>query len=205
MFMLQRMHALNTLIGGSLPLAFVASDTGRGSGGTLTINKPTGTQAGDILVAVVANAAFATSISSAPSGWSSWVTNSGQFIYYKVAGGSEPASYDWAWASGNTAGCIVTYRSGNVGVAGTGASDSTALSITPNATGTLLAFYCILNNTTVSSPPGGMTLRASNLGLGLSIVVYDQENVGASATGNKALTWSAAGNQRSVLTHLEQA
>lgn len=66
---------------------------------TYTVNKPTGTAAGDVLVAVIANVGAATF--TPPSGWTSIETEAADSAvrigaWYKVAGGSEPSSYAWS-------------------------------------------------------------------------------------------------------------
>lgn len=190
---------------GAAPLSFVAAETGRGNP-TATINKPAGTVSGDIMVAFAARS-VATGTVTPPSGWSLLASNGGAppVLYYKIAGGSEPASYDWTWGSGNAAGIILTYRAGVAGVTGTVSLNTTAPSITPDAAGILLAAFVALVDVTVSSPPSGMTLRGFAGGGNPSLAIYDLDGVGASATGDKAITWSGAGAYRSVLQHIEQA
>jgi hypothetical protein len=207
MFMLQRMSFLAVAGNTALPVSFVAAATGRDVGG-VTINKPTGTTTGDIMIAIVGSGASVNSTTvTPPSGWTLLTSNASKspFVYGKVDGGSEPSSYTWTLAAGNAAGAIATYRNGVAGVAGAVSEDSIAPSITPASTGTLLGLYFITNNVTVSSDPSGMTQRAFTGGANPTVAVYDQENVGASATGTKTITWSGAGNMRSVLQHVQQA
>jgi hypothetical protein len=81
-----------------------SSATGGTNGSTLTLNKPTGTQEGDVLVAWIVGQ----STTSAPSGWT--VIDSVDFnesplsdsltTLYKVAGASEPSSYDFSQSGG---------------------------------------------------------------------------------------------------------
>lgn len=76
-----------------------ATDTHGGGTDSITINKPASTTSGDLLIAVVGingNGADYTS-----SGWTILNTandgnNWGLRILYKIAGGSEPASYDFS-------------------------------------------------------------------------------------------------------------
>src|SRR5437667_1919810 len=73
---------------------------------SLTISKPTGVVAGDVLVASVDAAGGTGTTITAPSGWTSIRRdNSGTTLaketYYKVAGSSEPASYSWGLGSSN--------------------------------------------------------------------------------------------------------
>src|SRR3954451_12371689 len=94
-----------------------ASANQNGAGSTsLTINKPAGVVAGDVMIAAV-GANGNTSI-TAPAGWSStglynaaaWTNTGGIQVPFKVAGASEPASYSWALGTTRpAAGTIVDY------------------------------------------------------------------------------------------------
>jgi len=80
---------------------------------TVTVNKPAGVATSDILLAqIVVWDSSGSNVPTAPSGWTSIrhdaVVSSGNqitsWLYYKVAGASEPASYGWTissqWAAG---------------------------------------------------------------------------------------------------------
>lgn len=72
------------------------------TGATLTVTKPTGVASGDVLTAVVAAVASTSSTSTAPSGWTKFASQNTSHTaeqWYKVAGGSEPSSYDWVTSS----------------------------------------------------------------------------------------------------------
>jgi hypothetical protein len=94
-----------------------ASSNQNGAGATsLTINKPAGVVAGDVMVAAV-GANGNTSI-TAPAGWSStglsnataWSNTGWIQVAFKVAGASEPASYSWPLGTTRVgAGTIVDY------------------------------------------------------------------------------------------------
>jgi transcriptional regulator CtsR/regulation of enolase protein 1 (concanavalin A-like superfamily) len=93
--------------------AFRAAASKSAASGTLTINKPTGTVAGDLMVASI-SVRPNTSTIGAPLGWTLVRrvdnTNSNPnslATYYKAAGSSEPASYAWTFnASAGAAGGI---------------------------------------------------------------------------------------------------
>lgn len=75
---------------------------------SITINKPSGTIEGDLMVAII-DVNVISSIPTPPSGWnlkqSDSVSTGGVFeIYYKVAGGSEPSDYTWSWSGSQRAG-----------------------------------------------------------------------------------------------------
>jgi hypothetical protein len=94
-----------------------ASSNQNGAGSTsLTINKPAGVVAGDVMVAAV-GANGNTGI-TAPAGWSStglynataWSNTGWIRVAFKVAGASEPASYSWGLGTTRPAeGTIVDY------------------------------------------------------------------------------------------------
>jgi hypothetical protein len=87
---------------------------------TRTITKPTGTVSGDLLVATFfSNNGFYTNDTNLtpPSGWTTvneFIQNPGSNpsraigIYYKIAGGSEPASYDWTCNDGSNSHLTMT-------------------------------------------------------------------------------------------------
>src|SRR5439155_23691140 len=66
---------------------------------SLTVSRPDGTVAGDVLVASLAlNGGWVTGV---PSGWTQItaiisIPNPPMYAYYHVAGGGEPAGYTWA-------------------------------------------------------------------------------------------------------------
>ena len=81
--------------------AFRAAASATTTGATLTITKPAGVVANDVLIASVGVTPSSTTITP-PAGWTlvrridnAGATSNSLAVYYKVAGGSEPASYDW--------------------------------------------------------------------------------------------------------------
>src|SRR3990167_3802106 len=82
---------------------YQTNTTANGATGTVTINKPSGTASGDLLVAHIAHHANDNlDTSSLPTDWVIWLHNTTDesdgletWIFSKVAGGSEPASYTW--------------------------------------------------------------------------------------------------------------
>jgi len=108
---------------GQLGAQFRSSSTsGTGADTNLVINKPTGTAAGDLLIALVGTDNTNTGV-SAPSGWTAAFVNDGpgpdggQYsLYYKIAGSSEPSTYTWTFTGGGyVAGIIACYQSINSG------------------------------------------------------------------------------------------
>jgi hypothetical protein len=73
---------------------------------TLTINKPTGTASGDVMIASIAVRPSSATITA--SGWTliRRINNSNSndnslAVYYKVAGGSEPSTYSFTFSTSN--------------------------------------------------------------------------------------------------------
>lgn len=157
----------------------------------LSVSKPAGVIADDVLVACVTIRADS-SISSVPSGWTlirqdttATTDNNGcrQAIYYKVAGSSEPSSYQWKTsASTDIAICIAAFSGVNTSTPievndGTSSDDPndttcTAPSVTTTtATCMLVTFHgfnpaTTTTATTSQTPPSGMTEAADTASVG---------------------------------------
>lgn len=99
----------------------------------VTVNKPAGTVADDLMIAGIHYEKDASTMSP-PAGWtflgSSTTTatspDANLYFYYKRAGGSEGASYVWTFASGYRQGVISTYQNVNTGCGPMEVSYSTA-------------------------------------------------------------------------------
>ena len=173
---------------------------------SLVINVPAGVQANDLLVAHIArtgNAAINT-----PSGWTAaGGTNNGNFIrqatYYRVASGSEPASYTWTWtgsqpAAGGMSAYYGVKGTSPLDVVGTATTSNNTTSITaPGLTTTtddalVLAFFASNSNSTYSTA-AGMTERHEAATTGMSLATDDMSQATAGATGNKTSTATASG------------
>jgi len=126
---------------------------------TVTINLPAGVEAGDILLAqVVVWDATGSDLVTAPSGWAiirlDAVSNANKitsWLYYKVAGADEPASYGWTISSQWAAGVMGAWRGAstvspidkNSGATAAGASPLTdaAPSLTPTYNNELQVYF----------------------------------------------------------------
>lgn len=96
---------------------------------TLTVNKPTGTVSGDVLVCTIGFSGGPGTV-TLPDGWNqvafeSGATNPQIGLYYKVAGGSEPTSYSWTITNAINSGMVIARYSG---VNNTTVGDVTAVS-----------------------------------------------------------------------------
>ena len=140
----------------------------------LAINKPAGTQPGDVMVASVAVRPSSVVI-TAPAGWtlvrdldntSTSGNSSSLAVYYKVAGTSEPASYNWTFnTSAGAAGGIQSFSGVdalNPIDVEAGQNKSAALLITAPSVTTRYANDMIVTSHEIASlvgftPPSGMT------------------------------------------------
>src|SRR5829696_4951601 len=194
-----------------LPLPYVIdpavshrnTQTGSATGATsVSVTKPTGVQANDLLVAHVMVTGNVTA-TIAGSGWTAVTSGTAantvtQASFYKIAGGSEPASYSFTWTGSQAAAAIVTAY---YGVKSSSPFDlSSAIASTNNTTsvtaGTLtttanddivLAFFGSASNSTYT-PPASWNERGDVGTTGISASTDDQINVTAGATGNAVAT-----------------
>lgn len=202
------------------PLALRGTTTGGANATTLTLNRPAGTQAGDVLIAHVAGRNPSLTM-SAPSGWTLirrdfLASTIDQRLYYRVATTSEPASYAWT-ASGAThlGGGIAAYSGVNTttpinaqsGQAVMSAS-VTAPSVTTTVANTQLVFIGSLAWGYASfSPPAGMVERSEQKtsNVNVSSETADALQAAVGATGARTATASASNGNVGQLIALHPA
>jgi hypothetical protein len=153
-------------------VAFVAAASAGSSGTTLTISKPAGTAACDVMVAAIAFRPETATLTP-PSGWTlvrrmdnSNIRQNSLAVYYKVADSAEPASYTWTLStSTGIAGGIQTFRGVDtadpIDVENGGNTASGLSHATPSVT-TTVAYAMLVTAHGFSSaatwtPPAGMT------------------------------------------------
>jgi hypothetical protein len=178
---------------------------------SMSITRPSGTTTNDVLIAVITVSRYG-SIST-PSGWtlladvrrpgSTW-----SLVYYRVAGGSEPASYTWTVddVDEGVAAIISTYRGVDTASpinasdfrSNTYGADMIAPSITTTVSNTHLVFIggieTAYSTSLTSTPPSGYTERgdvaSSGSGSDARQVAYlaDAAFYGSGATGEITAT-----------------
>ncbi|HVW34371.1 MAG TPA: metallophosphoesterase, partial [Acidimicrobiia bacterium] len=191
----------------------------------LTLDRPAGTRAGDVMVAsIVSN--DDTPGFSAPAGWTlvrdDWIVDAlRQAVYVKVAGPSEPGSYTWTLSDyRRLAGGIATYRGVDTahpvdvqaGSVHSGAATAvTAPTLTTTVAGTMLVDLSAVNAEGTLAPPAGMTERweaaspnGSN-GRDALASAADALQAGAGATGTRTTTASRAGRSIGAVLALRPA
>lgn len=190
-----------------LPITFVASASGISSGGAgdLTLNKPTGTIDGDVMIALISLSPSGAG-AAAPAGWqalyASDIDSPAIQIYAKVAA-SEGASYLFTGGSFK-AGVIVTYRNASVGLVGIRVAGSTTCVAPqvnlPIGDSLLLACYTASVSATTFTTPSGMSLVASSPGTGQSWAMFSQANLPSGLTGTRTST--ASNNASGIMLFL---
>src|SRR6266404_3471303 len=180
------------------------------NGTSLSISKPAGVVAGDVLVASVDAAGGSGTTITAPSGWTlirrdDSGTTLAMATYYKVAGSSEPASYSWGLGSSNVGagGGIIAYANVDTGAplnASGGQVNSSSASVTaPSITTTvpntmLVGFFGIASQSSFTAPSGMMERYGVSSGgsTKVSSEGADVAQPAAGASGTKVATASSA-------------
>ena len=143
------------------------------SGSTLSVPRPVGVVAGDVLIASVDARLSAEASITAPTGWILIRRDSStppgsltQALYYKVAGSAEPTTYAWLFAApASAAGSVVDFKGLNRSSpvdshsgAFTPASRSViAPSVTTTASDDIVVGFFGLTGGRTVRPPTGMT------------------------------------------------
>jgi hypothetical protein len=205
--------ALTTLIwaatADAAPTA-VGAQTATSTGTTVSVAKPAGTVAGDVLVGTVTSRVGAAVTISVPSGWT-FVrrdtctlpgTQMTQAVYVHTASAIEPAWTEWSLSrSESSSAAVVAYRGVDGGaplVAHSGqlARDTTAAtapSVTTTAPQTLLAGSFGRSGSASVSTPSGTSQRYSVANAGaVATLGLDFVRASAGATGSVTTTSTAA-------------
>ena len=198
-------------------ILFVASTetTSAGAVTSVTINKPTGTASGDIIVIGVVGGHITMNSTFTLTGFTEQmdvgvVTNCA--LYTKTAGASEPASYTITCSnSARFAAVCAVYRSASVGVIGSVSANATgssvaAPSITVAANSSLLLGLFFANqdsNPAEFTAPAGMSLviRDTDTANVPAIAMFSQV-VNSGITGDKTSSINIASGARAILMSL---
>lgn len=183
-----------------------------GGAATLTINKPGGVVANDVMVAAISVRGGSATTITPPAGWTlvraiDNGTTIRMAVYFKVATGGEPASYTWTFDSSQKAsGGIQAYSNvdtiapidaENGQATPSGTQHSTPSITTYSNNEMLVASFSIARGTTFT-PPAGMTERYDTASTGggppsrTTSEGDDLLQVTAGATGVKTATAAAA-------------
>lgn len=187
--------------------SFVASTTAiQNSGTTITLNKPAGIVAGDLMVAMFYVESASQPNLTPPSGWVSKGDNAGESsvtkveVFTKVAGPSEPANYSFTSSLTITvgSGAIAAYRADGAIIEG----DSVFTGI--QSTGPLVAssvttarpdakLLCGFMTAGLGTGVAGMTARVALDNGARDVAIFDQDIPSSGATGTRTYTGSGGG------------
>jgi hypothetical protein len=174
----------------------------------ITIDRPQGTQAGDVLVSCIATNGANLTASGAPAGWTrvaavTTASNPRVYGYYRVATASEPASYTWALSSSvASSGGIARYAGVNTAqpvaagvqtASGAAATSGAVPGVTTVDPGSMVV-GCMGTNTSATTvtmtSPAGLT-EVWDLG-GKRQDYADATQATAGPSGTKTWTFSAS-------------
>ncbi len=153
-----------------------------GSTTQIVINKPAGTTTGDLLIAAVATDGNTSATLSAPAGWT-LIDRSNQGgevslgVWWKIAGGSEPASFTFTWSGGEEVyGWIMRFS---------GAHPTSPVHIAASGGGN------------VSNPTSPAVVTSINNALILRLGGFDHNDINTDSpglSGHTAITMDKSGN-----------
>lgn len=189
-----------------MAISFVSAETAiQNSGTTITINKPSGVVAGDLMVAAFIVSASGVPAITPPAGWDSrgnaQATNTKMATFTKIAGPSEPSSYafttDLTITEGS--GAIAAYRAGGAIIIGNNAFTSGATSnptvapsvVTEQPNAKLLCAFMAIS---LGSGVTGMTQRVVVDNTSRDVGIFDQDIPSPGATGSRTYTGSGDGH-----------
>lgn len=184
----------------------------------ITIAKPSGTAAGDVLVACLSLNGSNVTAGGVPAGWSllaasTTISNPKVYGYYRVATSSEPADYHWTFGTSITSGGGIARYSGSSGpdvaatkAAGAAATSGTVPGVTTTTAGAMVVGCMGVNSGALSvtiTPPSG-TSEAWSIG-GKRNELADDVQPGAGPSGDRTWTFSASREWAGWLTALRPA
>ena len=208
---------LRTLMAAGLPpieYRSQASTSNSGTGASLTITKPSNTASGDLMVAVMAHSS-GTGTWTGDTGW----TEAAEFtsddphlrIAYKVAGGSEGASYTFTCSSSSRllSGTILAYKYAIWDTQGTFASATGPL-VAPQITvavdnSILIAAYAATNTGQTATTPSGMSVQKIDSDANSPSYGIFDEAVDAGATGTRSSSLGGTTNNAGIIFAIKPA
>ena len=182
------------------------TETGNSAAVTaVTIDKPSGAQAGDVLVAQI-TADAAPNVSAAPAGWTAVASRQASgarlFVYSHVVGASDAGPYTWTLSTGVkwNAG-IAAYRGVNTttpwdatavtAASGTAATTLAVPAVTTQTAGALLVGGVAVNSGSSGvTPPSGWTEALEATGVQVTEVAHKVQATAGSSGGG---TWTLSG------------
>jgi len=191
-----------------MAITFINAETAASAAAvSITVNKPTNTAEGDLMVAHIFIENTSDLINSVPDGWTNIINASAgarairEYVYWKIAGASEPSSYQWGMSSSHEIiGQIATFRGvdqtspiGNKNTStSTASGQPTAPGINIQTANNWAVFLAGNAYGTTYTPPSGYDERADTQtgtsNSNISATVATKEYTAAGATGDIAAT-----------------
>jgi hypothetical protein len=157
----------------------------------ITMNKPTGTVSGDLMVAFITKSGGQDTYTQ-PIGWTELIDigTAGRtfMVAYKVAGASEPTDYSWVglFTGNNKAGNIITFRNASydatAGVASNNTTTAPSVTATTNNSWLLLIGRTTTASTTITFAGATTIVSDSDANAPSSVIQYKEVNSGATGT-----------------------
>lgn len=181
-------------------ISFIGSSSGEGTSGVLTLTTPTGTEAGDLLVAFGYSASNGTLWSVDGGGWT--ITNASNasaprltaFYFTHVSA----ASYVFRQnaTSADTGVTLMSFRGGSVDVFSTLASSANPIvvpSVTATANGSIQLVTAGGNSNEPNATPSGFTqIYLNTAGNQPDWGVYYKQNISAGSTGTVSVSMTGS-------------
>lgn len=198
----------------AITLVGVVSAENASNSTSLDVAKPSGVQAGDLLIAIMGAGSSTGTTWSQPSGWTE-ARDSGTSpnigIAYKVATAGEPSTYSFASANSIAIGVtILAYRGAAIDVVGalgtvtTAAVATTAPSITmTSANALLIAVFMAAGASRAWGTPSGMALAVTKNDSRAPSYIVATQAVGSGSTGTRSATPTGTGSNVAVLIGLK--
>jgi hypothetical protein len=168
-----------------------------GNANSASLSVPAGTQSGDLLLAFVSVAYQFPRVNPAPSGWTMIAeahSSANGHMFYRVADGTEPASYTFTWGDSRNAQAVMMRYTGIDTSSPIGASSFDSSSFphpsAPSVTTTVddsIVVRFLSQTDNPSAIPSGTTQRFNNFNTILLSVV---DSVQASAGSTGTATWT---------------
>ena len=186
--------------GGSPGLSYIASEFADTTTTSLVVNVPSHNTGDKIYVFIGSESASAADPITTSDGLTNEASRTGNvtYVWSKVAGGSEPATYTFTLSSASDAVAIaVSLRNFTSDVIGAISATDTAAGVTMTNAGILLCFSN-KEGGAITSGPSGMTVIKEHIYSGHEAGLY-RENVSSGATGIRQTTFSGGTNENSIL------
>jgi hypothetical protein len=195
---------LGANIASSAAPLYIASAGTRTTVSTIIVNKPTGTIAGDLMIAVAfsGSAGFTPTY---PSGWTQSTLDttgtSSAAVAYLIAGASEPSTYTFTFGGsfGRTV-QIITIRNATTLTVGAFDEGTDATLVAPSITATagiLIGWFVGESTPTITTAPSGMTQALETTGGPVAWIYY--ETVVSGSTGTRTLVMNSSQENRAIL------